>query len=580
VSTVDIEPPSGEQEALASRSADTDLSQQAPKGAEVVTGPSPSRVARSTASVLNRLPVGRPARRAGHWLRRRVTPAWVVAGLASALSIASYVWYAQRGLTLAYADAISHLMIARRVVAGTHPGLAQLGNVWLPLHHLLMLPLIWNDALFRSGFAGAFPAMVAYVVSAIYLYRSGSLLFASRSAGLMAALCLMLNPSVLYMQSTPMSELDLICASVVAVYYAARWARAHHTADLVKCAAATAAGTLVRYDAWALAVVVATLIGYIAWSRWGRRGAEAHLLLFGTLAFAGCAAWIVYQQVIFGSGLPFLNGSYSAQAEFQRDIVQPLTYHNPLLSLHVYSQAVADTFWWPIVVVAGLGLVWWMVRVRLQHRSMPLYAALVPFGFNCLSMVLGITSLWTGEISVNGVRTFFNGRFALGMVPAIALFLAYVAIQRRALLVVVFGVVVVFGGVGTLHDTPYALQDPLHGANAQLQSQLHTEARWLTAHYHGGKILISYSPFAPAIFESGLPEKDFVVDGDGARFQEALADPDDSITWIVMAAHSATFDPVWAALSPRQDWRHDYALRQVFNTVQGNVQFYKRSGST
>lgn len=521
-----------------------------------------------------------PVRRAGHWLRRRVTPERAVAVGASALSIASYVWYARRGLTLAYADAISHLMIARRVVAGTTPGLAQLGNVWLPLHHLLMLPLIWNDTLFRSGFAGAFPSMVAYVVSAVYLYRSGHLLFASHSAGMVAALCLMLNPSVLYMQSTPMSELDLICAAVIAVYYAMRWAQARHTADLVKCAAATAAGTLVRYDAWALAVVLAGIITYIAWRQWGRRNAEAHMLLFGTLGFVGCAAWIAYQQVIFGSGLPFLNGSYSAQAQFQRDIVQPLTYHNPWLSLHVYSQAVVDTFWWPIVLIAGLGLLWWMFHFRLKRRTMPVYGALVPFAFNCLAMVLGVTSLWTAEISVDGVRTFFNGRFALGMAPAIALFLAYVAIQRRELLVAVLGLVVIFGGVGSLRDTPYALQDPLHGANAQLQAQLHREAQWLAAHYHGGKILISYSPFAPVIFDSGLPERDFVVDGDGATFRDALADPGDSITWIVMDAHSANFDPVWHALSPRQDWRHDYVLRQILDTVQGNVQIYERIGST
>jgi len=35
-------------------------------------------------------------------------------------------------LTLAYGDAISHMMIARRVVAGRTPGLAQLGTTWLP----------------------------------------------------------------------------------------------------------------------------------------------------------------------------------------------------------------------------------------------------------------------------------------------------------------------------------------------------------------------------------------------------------------------------------------------------------------
>ncbi|HEV8193680.1 MAG TPA: hypothetical protein VGP82_19680, partial [Ktedonobacterales bacterium] len=146
--------------------------------------------------------------------RRWNAEAWV-ALLASVASVAGYAYYVQQGLTLAYADAISHMMIAHRVFSSATPGLAQLGTVWLPLNHILMLPLVWNDALFRDGFAGAFPSMLAYVVSAVYMYRLGALVFSSRVAGWAAALTLMLNPSVLYMQSTPMSELDLICFAVV-----------------------------------------------------------------------------------------------------------------------------------------------------------------------------------------------------------------------------------------------------------------------------------------------------------------------------------------------------------------------------
>ncbi|HEX6544228.1 MAG TPA: hypothetical protein VF040_20905, partial [Ktedonobacterales bacterium] len=80
------------------------------------------------------------------------TGAWV-ALLASTASVASYVYYVQQGLTLAYPDSISHMMIARRVFASSHPGLAQLGTVWLPLNHILMLPFVWNDTLFHDGFA-------------------------------------------------------------------------------------------------------------------------------------------------------------------------------------------------------------------------------------------------------------------------------------------------------------------------------------------------------------------------------------------------------------------------------------------
>ena len=56
-------------------------------------------------------------------------------------SIASYLYFLHRGVTLAYPDAISHLLIARRVIDSPTGGVAQLGAVWLPLPHLLTLPL-------------------------------------------------------------------------------------------------------------------------------------------------------------------------------------------------------------------------------------------------------------------------------------------------------------------------------------------------------------------------------------------------------------------------------------------------------
>src|SRR5258706_10755560 len=68
-----------------------------------------------------------PVRRLAGRRRVRLTPEWVIALLASALSIAAYAYYLSQGLTLAYGDAITHMMIAPRVVAGRPPGLAQPG---------------------------------------------------------------------------------------------------------------------------------------------------------------------------------------------------------------------------------------------------------------------------------------------------------------------------------------------------------------------------------------------------------------------------------------------------------------------
>lgn len=517
-------------------------------------------------------------RRAWSWVRsRRLTDVHFIALIASVLSIAFYVWFAHQGLTLAYADSISHMMIARRVLLSRTPGLAQLGTTWLPLTHVLMLPLIWSDALTYSGIAGALPSMIAYVVGCVYMLRLGQLCFSSRQAGWIAALAFMLNPSVLYMQGTPMTELDLLCLAIVATYYAFRWIQGFHAADMVKGALATALGTLVRYDAWSLAAALAIIIGLSAWRLRGRTTAEANLLLFGTLAFAGCTAWLIYQGIILGNPLDFLYGPYSAQA--QQDRISAAgglpTAHNPVLSLHVYAQVVIDMVGWPIAVASGLGLILWIWRTRLHPKTLPVYALLVPFAFNWLSLVRGNSIIETPEIPFGSVHTYFNERYGMMMLPAIALFFAYLTIQRRVAQIALTSLLIILCVGNIAYGTPYALQDPLHGMNAGSRAVAMTEGAWIASHCHGGPTLISEGGFEVTLFYSRLPLTDFITDTNGTEYQQAIAYPQSSVVCVAMDQHSANYDPVWVALGNRTDWRHYFVLRATFGTAQ----IYQRIGS-
>lgn len=506
--------------------------------------------------------------------------------LAAALSIGFSVWYAEQGLTLAYGDAISHMSIAYRVFASRNPGLAQLGTVWPPLNHIFMLPFVWNQTLYRSGLGGTIPSMIAYVVAAVYMYRTGALVFGSWRSGMVAALTLMLNPSVLYMQATPMSEMDLICFAVVAVYYASRWSATLEAPDLTKCAAAVAAGTLIRYDGWALAVALLVIIVAIAWIKRGRVFAEACALLYSTLAFAGCVAWLIYEQVIFGNMFDFLTGPYSAKAQEVNIKAQGglLTSHNPLLSLHVYAQVMIEAAGLPLVLVAALGLAWWAWRTRRMISTWPVFAVLVPFGFNWLSLVLGITTITTPEVPTSADTPYFNVRYGMMMLPAIALFVAALttltlpivpttlanlkrlfkpAVLMTALLTLVLG----FACVTFLFGTPLALQDPIDSAKTPQYRDVISAAQWLDTRYHGGVILASTGAFDPMIFDTGLPTRDFISDGDGSYFHAAVDYPQEYVEWIVMNQRSNNYEAVWAALHVRTDWQQYYVLRATYGTI-------------
>jgi len=85
----------------------------------------------------------------GEWLA-------VAAGCAAA-SIAAIVWSWRNRALLNYGDAVAHLHIARRVFDSRIPRLTELGSVWLPLPHLLLLPFVQNYSWWASGWAGVFP---------------------------------------------------------------------------------------------------------------------------------------------------------------------------------------------------------------------------------------------------------------------------------------------------------------------------------------------------------------------------------------------------------------------------------------
>src|SRR5947207_7030813 len=96
---------------------------------------------------------------------------FLVAQLAAAVSIASFFYYLQHGDLLLYGDAVAHINISRRVFDSQTPGLLQLGTVWLPLPHLLTLPFVVSDSMWRDGVGGSIPSMIAFFLSVLGIFR-------------------------------------------------------------------------------------------------------------------------------------------------------------------------------------------------------------------------------------------------------------------------------------------------------------------------------------------------------------------------------------------------------------------------
>src|SRR5690348_534624 len=141
-----------------------------------------------------------------------------VFALLACISVAAARWCFLRGYALYYGDAEAHLNIARRILDSRTPGYDQIGTVWLPLPHLLLMPLARVDAWWRSGLAAGLPSAVSLVAAGGFLFCAARRLFDSTAAAAAAAVLLAANPNVLFLQSIPMTE-PVFWASLAALLY-------------------------------------------------------------------------------------------------------------------------------------------------------------------------------------------------------------------------------------------------------------------------------------------------------------------------------------------------------------------------
>src|SRR5712691_13213603 len=144
-------------------------------------------------------------------------------------------WHYHRlGLTLTHYDARGHLVVARRILDSITPDWQQVGAVWLPLPHLLNAIPAQIDLLYRTGASGVAISIAAFAVATGAITWIVLSLTESASAAVAGAAVFALNPNVLYLQSTPVTEPLLLATTTVAVAMLIEWCRA----DLKVCATA------------------------------------------------------------------------------------------------------------------------------------------------------------------------------------------------------------------------------------------------------------------------------------------------------------------------------------------------------
>src|SRR5262245_50842682 len=114
--------------------------------------------------------------------------------------------YYRLGLTLSHYDARGHLIVARRIVDSMTPGWQQIGAVWLPLPHLLSAVPVQIDWFYQTGASAVLISVLSFALATAAIAWIAGTLTSSASAALVSAAVFALNPNVVYLQATPMTE--------------------------------------------------------------------------------------------------------------------------------------------------------------------------------------------------------------------------------------------------------------------------------------------------------------------------------------------------------------------------------------
>ncbi|MCR4263121.1 MAG: glycosyltransferase family 39 protein [Candidatus Roizmanbacteria bacterium] len=477
-------------------------------------------------------------------------------------SVAAYI-SVKAGYILAYNDATAHLNTARRVVDNLTPGIVQLGSVWLPLLHILQIPFISIDYLWRSGLAGWIVSGISFVVTSLFLYKLVYYMTESKRAGFISVLVLVFNANMLYLQTTAMFEPLLMVTAVIAVYYLARWTKEEKINYLIFAAFFTMLATLTRYDGWALFVATSVYVLFVAIVK-RIKHKEGVLFFFVFLAGFGIALWLLYNLTIFSDPLYFQRSEYSAGA--QQDILEARgqlpTKKNWQLSFQTYSIAVIFNIGVIATTMGVLGILWYSVRNFLKPTQWAPLLLLVPYPFNILSLFLGQSVIWMPFMPPY-FETFFNIRYGLLVLPAISFFVAYLTtryVVAQILVVLLLGVQMylffvpsllpLFGkevGMVTLADTVSSVNEQTKNASDFLRNN-----------YDGGLVMASSASIDAFIFRTGIPLKNYITEGTGHFWTESLSDPRRHATWIVF--FQDTTDRVGKVVSKWKPLESEYDL--------------------
>lgn len=480
------------------------------------------------------------------------------------------MWSFSTSSVLLYGDARAHLDVARHVTDGLSTGLSQLGSVWLPVPHMLLVPFTVFRPLWHSGLAGSIVGGLCYVAASVGIFKIVQELTDDTIAPWVGFGVFALNLNLMYVQSTALTEPVLLAFFIGATLFLVRWMRTLAVRSLMVAALLTALATLTRYEGWMLLAVGGVVV--IVWSRMQerrRKAPEANLVLFAVVGGYGVVLWFIYNATIFGDPLYFAHSTYSAQVINGAFAKYGLlgTKGNLTESLLTYGWDIIGIVG-PLVAIAGAVAA---VALAVRHRDPTHRRTLMTLALLASPMVLEVVSLYLGQTTIRVPQRppheIWNVRYGLMALPFCAVAVGTLLGRSRR----VGASVVLVAAVGTAAlamGTPLALRDGRSGTSSATAGRPERAAAYLHASYRGGRVLADDSRVAAFVFAADLDLQEFVTPGFHPYWEHALRDPGSQVRWVV----SVPGDAIATGMAAHRGRYRNFELA----LTDGDLKLYRR----
>jgi hypothetical protein len=463
-------------------------------------------------------------------------------------------WYARAGLTLSHYDAKAHLVVARRIVDSLTPGWIQIGAVWLPLPHLISaIPVQW-DFFYRTGAFGVGLSVVSFAAAVYVVCRLLTDLTGSRAAALAGSLVFGLNPNVLYLQSTPMTEPLLMALTLLATWLGINAIRSGHARDGRLASLALAGAAATRYEAWPFTAAFLALSVMAAWRLHGSPG-RAFAIVGRLAAYPVMAvlAFVVLSRATVGSWF-VKSGFFVAENPDQT---------RPFRALASVWWGVHELSSRSLAVIGTAGLLMLLARAFWKRDVAPWVPALALAGV----AVLPWYAFYSGHP--------FRIRYMIPLIPAAALGVGCavgLAGRMKPLIALAAFAALAVAPRPLDPSAPMVVEAQWDRANRAGRAQV---AAYLRAHWDGEPIMASMGSLAHFMQElsgDGHRIRDFLHEGNGDIWLAALEYPDPHVEWVLIEERAEGGD----MLATRARTRPQFLAGYARVAEGGGVALYRR----